>query len=402
MRLGVKLRLLQAGSAFCLGLASIGNLEPTYTLESGVEVNSWAIARSTGQQVIDVSPSLGFLKLAVAMAGFGLAGWALFLCGPAEEAEAARLAEVETLQEFSVEQKRLISQAEIEAMKPVAAAVAEDKANKQMVKLAASGAVAALPPIKTETVDEIKPAQYDEQLPNFPEEFGKLGRSAMLVGVGGAGKGMFTSHAGRAYRQARPNALIWVIDLKNDEKEKEYWEGWVNQRFAKDIDTFRDPAHLLDWLETVIYKFRDTHHDGPKLLVFDEFLSGSKRSQIADAKRHKYLVDYLASISSNGDSRQISFWGIGQIANATDYGFSAGTRSMFVPIAIVFKGNQAASKQLLGTTFAPTDDKAAVMQMMDYSPVGRAIYWGPEGKWYPMPKLHNYSGYNRDKREVEA
>lgn len=395
----LKLGLGLFGSVALMCGAGYGHLEQRYELESGRVTYSWAVAKATGEYVIDVTPSWGLLKLFCSAGAIGLSLWCLSISYAVESLDKENRKVQSAQFEGRVEQYKLAQAAEIEAMKPVAEAVAQQKARDEVIRLGATGKVASLPPIETEKITgEVTPSQYQEKLPNFPKEFGELGKSAMIVGVGGSGKGMFVSHAGRAYRDKRPNALIWVIDLKADEREAGYWEGWPNKIFSKDIDSFTDPEHLLVWLETIIYKFRDLAHDGPKLLIFDEFLSGSKRSALANAKRHKYLVSYLESISSNGDSREISFWGIGQIANAADYGFSAGTRSMFTAVAIVYSGNKAASMQLLGTQFAPTDDKGEVLKMMDYSPVDRAIYWGPEGQWYPMPELHNYSGYNRDAR----
>lgn len=392
-----QLGLALAGSIASLLAAGYGHLEPGYELQSGRVTHSWSVAKVSGERVVDVSPNLGWLKLMCSAGAIGLALWALTESYGIEEAESHASKERSAIAAGRLEVLKLSQAAELEAMKPVVSAAAETKAQDEVVKMGVTGKVAALPGTEFVTED-VKPDKYEKDLPNFADVFGRAGLSSLVVGVPQSGKGMFVSHAGRAYRDQNPNALIWVLDLKGDEKESGYWKEWPNKVFSKGINTFKDPEMLLEWVETIVYKFRDIQYDGPKLLIFDEFNATCERCFLVDKKRFKYVISYILSIISNGSSTQQSFWGMGQIANAEDYGFSGGKRSMLVPIALVYKGNKAASKQLLGTQFAPTDDKDAVMKMMDYSPVGRAIYFGPEGQWYPMPELHNYSGYNRDKR----
>ncbi|MDF5729657.1 MAG: hypothetical protein PUP92_17040 [Rhizonema sp. PD38] len=39
-----------------------------------------------------------------------------------------------------------------------------------------------------------------------------------------------------------------------------------------------------------------------------------------------------------------------------------------------------------------------VAELIDNSETGRAVYFGKTGRWYMMPTLKNYSGYDRDTR----
>lgn len=41
-------------------------------------------------------------------------------------------------------------------------------------------------------------------------------------------------------------------------------------------------------------------------------------------------------------------------------------------------------------------DSSWIEEKASKSPVNRAIYYQVTTKWYPMPKLENYSGYDRD------
>ncbi len=49
----------------------------------------------------------------------------------------------------------------------------------------------------------------------------------------------------------------------------------------------------------------------------------------------------------------------------------------------------------------PSDKKpstAQIQSLCQKSPVGRAIFYGGLNEWFPMPKLPNYSGFDRDNR----
>ena len=193
----------------------------------------------------------------------------------------------------------------------------------------------------------------------------------------------------------RPNLWVLGLDPKNDPKETGYWEQGFDHVLRFNQEQFNGEG-LLTYLERAVEQFKN--RQGPKLLVFDELKICCKRMKNADVKRFKEMIDYFVFLASSGDSQEIFFWGIGQSANAEDYGINGGDRGVFKPVAIASKTDIAATKQLLGTKYAPTDNPESVLHMMSESPVGRAIYWYPDGCWYPMPKLHNHSGYDRDRR----
>lgn len=41
-------------------------------------------------------------------------------------------------------------------------------------------------------------------------------------------------------------------------------------------------------------------------------------------------------------------------------------------------------------------NKSEITELANNSDCNRAVYWGGSANWYSMPKLNNYSGYNRD------
>ena len=392
----IKAGLVGAASIGLTLLAGVGSLESTYTLAGGQQTNSWAVAKATGRQVIDVSPNYGWLKIVASAGGVAFAMWTYVLVGKAEDLQESRTATAQVLVEAQAEQHRQLAKAELEAMKPVLEASAAAKAQEKLVELSLQGRV-ALP--KAEIMNEPPvPQKYSNQSPDFVSELASTPKTIMCVGVPGAGKGMLLANFIRALKAKHPNIWVLGVDPKADPQEVGYWSQGFDKAIRFNNENL-DAENVLDAIERCIEKFKA--YDGPKLLVLDEMTVICRRCKSADKKRYQEIVDYLISICSSGDSRQIYFWGMGQSANAEDYGFSGGIRSIFKPIAIVSKTDIAASKQLLLTKFVPTDEGATeIIKMMDYSPVGRAIYWYPEGRWYPMPKLHNYSGYNRDTRQA--
>ena len=384
--------------AITLGLASgAGSLEPRYELANGQVTNSKFIVKRSGQAVVDISPSLGFLKLLACAGAIVAALWGIDKSYDFEIEVSEDLEVRKGQHQARLQQQQLIYEAEAAAMKPVVEAQAIQAANDKTVELAVKGQVAELPMTEIENEPPI-PERYSEKAPNFTKEFGAAPKTAMIIGVPGAGKGMFTSNAVRELKARHPSLYILAIDPKDDPNETGYWEQGFNKVMRFNQENLTADA-LLDYVERIVESFKKI--DGPKLLLFDEMTVMFRRLKDANKKAYQEIVNYLIGICSSGDSRGIYFWGVGQSANADDYGFSGGIRSVFKPVAIVSKTDIAASRALLQTKFVPTDEGIeSVIQMMDYSPVGRAIYWYPEGRWYPMTELHNYSGYNRDARAV--
>ena len=386
-----KLWLASIGSGVLFLASGYGHLEPRYTLADGSQTHAWAVAKASGQQVVDISPSLGWLKL-LSVAGALLCGvYAINLSHVAEEEEEQGKAFSRAQRDFMLEQQKLDHAAQLEAMRPVAEIKAADRANREALKLSVAGALAALP--QTEIVS-VPPAPEEHQQ-NFAQLFGENPKTALVIGVPGAGKGVFVSNAIRHLKRCHPDVWVMGIDPKNDPKEEGYWKEGFDYALRWNQENM-DGEALLNYLERAVKAFKD--RPGPKLLVFDELKICCKRMKDTDAKRFRELINYFVFLASSGDSQQIFFWGVGQSANAEDYGINGGDRGVFKPVAIASKTDVAATKQLLGTKYAPTDSPSSVLLMMEESPVGRAIYWYPDGQWYPMPELHNYSGYNRDKR----
>ena len=233
---------------------------------------------------------------------------------------------------------------------------------------------------------------------DIPKEFASQPKTSMIIGVPGAGKGIFVSNAIRYLRAARPELQVWGIDPKNDPKETGYWEQGYDKVFRFDNERMSDDQ-FVEWISNCIDKFKVL--EGEKLLVFDEITLSFRRWASTDKKSFDSYCNFKVSVASSGDSRGVYLWEVGQIANAADLNVSGGLRSISKPVAIVSNQDRRASDALLNTRFAtlPAGGKEVIYQMCDRSPVGRAIYDYKSDSWQPMPKLKNYSGFDRDRRK---
>ncbi|CAN5657009.1 hypothetical protein BH23CYA1_BH23CYA1_00080 [soil metagenome] len=221
--------------------------------------------------------------------------------------------------------------------------------------------------------------------------------SMTVVGVPGAGKGMFVSNLLRLVRQHHPQLHIFVMEGKGDAKEAGYWQGVADDiRSIQGLD--ESPVNLVAWINGCLEDFKAI--TGPKLLIFDEVTYLYKVWQTTEKESFEDYIQYKIGLSSMGDSLQNYIWEIGQVSNAKDLGVTAGIRSLFKPIAIVSNHDRRAANALLGTKFVPLpeDGKKAVMAMCDRSTCGRAVYDYVNDCWQPMPQLKNLSGFDRDTR----
>ena len=245
-----------------------------------------------------------------------------------------------------------------------------------------------------------RPASTNMPSTNFTKTMEQIARrliSMTVVGVPGAGKGMFVSNLLRLARAHHPQLHIFVMEGKGDAKEAGYW-----QDVADDIRSIKglgaSPVSIVAWINGCLEDFKAI--EGPKLLIFDEVTYLYKVWQTTEKESFEDYIQYKIGLSSMGDSLQNYIWEIGQVSNAKDLGVTAGIRSLFKPIAIVSNHDRRAAHALLATQFVPLpeDGKKAVMSMCDLSSCGRAVYDYVNDCWQPMPQLPNLSGFDRDTR----
>ena len=232
-------------------------------------------------------------------------------------------------------------------------------------------------------------------------DLGQNPQSAIIAGVPGAGKGMVVSNALRHLKQRYPSITIFVIDPKADPKEAGYWDGLgATVRRCRFLNA--DPDDCALWLLKRLEEFAGIQ--GPKLMVFDEGSAAIATLKLAhkDIKAMGRLKAFIAHISSMGDSGETWLWMMAQIIHVADLGMSGGFRGIFRAVGIVSPKNRYALQSFLATDFVPMPDGGMdeIETLMNSSPVGRAFFDGKTAQWVPMPRLQNWSGYDRDSRQV--
>ena len=254
---------------------------------------------------------------------------------------------------------------------------------------------------------ETELVEFKTETPNLPSLLAQSLKLTLIVGVPGSGKGIFVSNALEAVRKHHHNTTIFYIDPKNDAKETAYFSGRVDKLFRKDLMT-TTPEEAAEWVTNCLTEYdRFDCGNGRKLLVFDELnltlktLKGVKTDK-GEQSPLEWLKMKLTGYSSSGDSRGIVLWGISQNAHVSGLGMDGGDRTMFIPIFIVDARNISASEGILKAQMIPSDKRlnsVEIQQLCSKSEIGRAIYFGGNNEWYPMPKLENYSGFDRDSRK---
>ena len=244
-------------------------------------------------------------------------------------------------------------------------------------------------------VETIAPRDIATDLGNNPQ-------SALIFGTPGAGKGMNISNAIRTLRAKLPNVTVMMVDPKGDKKEIGYWQSQVDI-FESRALLKSSPRSSAEWMLRCVEKFSQI--DGPKLLVWDELfasitvLKGQNVPKGEDA--FPCLTDFQQFISLNlslGPSSGIWVWGMSQSANLSDLGLTSGGLSTTRIIALVSPDNTGAVEGYLATKAitAPKGGMDTIDRLMKESPVGRACYDGKTKRWYPMARLENHSGFDRD------
>jgi len=244
-------------------------------------------------------------------------------------------------------------------------------------------------------IETIAPRDIATDLGNHPQ-------SALIFGTPGAGKGMNISNAIRTLRAKLPAVTVMMVDPKGDLKERGYWESQVDIFESRSL-LKSSPRSSAEWMMRCIEKFQNI--DGPKLLVWDELFASIvvlKGQNIPKGEEpFPCLTDFQQFISLNlslGPSSGTWVWGMSQSANLSDLGLTSGGLSTTRIIALISPDNVGAVEGYLATKAiaAPKGGMEYLDRLMEQSPVGRACYDGKTKKWYPVARLENHSGFDRD------
>ena len=237
---------------------------------------------------------------------------------------------------------------------------------------------------------------------NPAEDLGQNPQSALIVGVPGSGKGMLVSNAIRTLKAKYPDLKIFVIDPKADPKERGYWEGLADHYKAFSLMKCSDPDEGAEWLLDCMAQF--TAMSGPKLCIFDELMSASTELSLAnkELKALPRLKKFVVGLIGQGDSQGAWLWAMTQSPQVADMGMSGGVRANLRAIGLVSPKNLAAVEAMTSTKLIPPPPGGMdeLRQIMEASPVNRAVFDGKLARWLPMPKLENHSGFDRDSRTI--
>ena len=237
-------------------------------------------------------------------------------------------------------------------------------------------------------------------------DLGTKPQSALIFGTPGSGKGMNISNAIRTLKSKFPNVTVMMVDPKGDAKERGYWESQVDIFESREL-LKSSPRSSAEWMIRCVDKF--VAIKGQKLLVWDELFATVTvlKSQNAPKDDFPCLTNFQQFLSTHfslGPSSGVWIWGMSQSANLSDLGLTSGGLSTTRIIALVSPDNVGAVEGYLATKaiVAPKRGMVEINELMEESLVKRACYDGKTKKWYPMAKLVNHSGFDRDKADWNA
>ena len=241
---------------------------------------------------------------------------------------------------------------------------------------------------------------FDKEPVDLAKKMAEDLKNSLIIGVPGVGKDYFVSNALDWVKKIHPNCTVFFVDPKDDPKETGYFDGRVDYLFRLNICEC-SPTFVYNWVQKCLKTYDEFDAGtGIKLLVFNE-LAATNRTLTNVKGALNWLVSKMIGYSSSGDSRGIKVWGVSQNAHNSGIGFDGGSKSIFTPYVIVSESQLAACEQVLKAQIIPGDKHLKsdeLKALCQQSPVKRAIFHGGLNEWLPMPELHNFSGYNRDKR----
>jgi hypothetical protein len=217
----------------------------------------------------------------------------------------------------------------------------------------------------------------------------------LIIGIPGSGKGMLVSNAIREAKSKHPKIKIFVIDPKADPKESGYWSDCDEVKSFACMDA--KPGTVAAWAEAAFdeYAIYAQKHERTLLVVDEGTMLGNKLQQA----KSTLLVDKLTSYTSGGDSAGRSVWFMMQSPYVSGASLNLSTTSQMTSVVIAFSENIGALAQWKSAKIFKDLSLDEVSELIENSTTGRAIYYGKTGRWYMMPELKNFSGYDRDKRE---
>jgi hypothetical protein len=242
---------------------------------------------------------------------------------------------------------------------------------------------------------EVYDRYADSKINIIPEMTERI-TNLFIVGLGGSGKGMLLANALREVKRSHPTKKIFLVNGKDDPKERGYFDGIVDIHKALHCESAK-PQTVAAWFESCIDEYDQfAVINNGALLVIDEGTIIGARLKTAKCT---LLADKLIGITSCGGSSGKNIWFVAQTPYVGANGSDLSGISQLTPIAIVSKNNLAVLDTWKSARLFKKFDSDEIAELVQQSECDRAVYFGKTAEWYSMPELTNYSGYNRDKRE---
>lgn len=244
-------------------------------------------------------------------------------------------------------------------------------------------------PTQTQTVE----VNHDQNTIDIVGQITDRIQNIFGVGLGGSGKGMLLANAIRAVKVKHPNKKIFLINGKDDPKEHKYFTGVVDVEKRLHCETAK-PSTVAVWFESAVAEcdnFAD-ENNGVLLIVDEATIIGAK---LKDAKSNA-LNDKIVGIASSGGSIHKNIWVFAQTPFAGGNGSNLTALSQLIKVAIVKGDEIGVLDDWKRAAIFKKFDSDNVTELAANSECNRAVYWGGSATWYSMPKLENYSDYDRD------
>lgn len=216
-----------------------------------------------------------------------------------------------------------------------------------------------------------------------------------VLGCGGAGKGVLVSNLLRLAQRKDPGLKVFVIDPKGEELESGYWDSCDHVE-RNQVDKL-DSVEVVQWLDKCFDKYLSwlsvvEQSGGRGLLIVDELLILGHHAKAQKYNKIGSLIIHLASL---GDMAGRKVWLITQTPYVTGVGLTLSQSSQIPWVCLIGSSNPLRSWGK-AATLAPISAEQ-LQKLKESSPVNRAIMVGDQ--WYPMPRLQNYSGVDRDSKK---
>ena len=231
------------------------------------------------------------------------------------------------------------------------------------------------------------------------KKYAAMRQNLLVLSVGGGGKGILLSNLFRFRAESDPNFFAYWVDPKGDDSESGYFNhaSIVSYRFDG-MGCKKDALsnHVQTAMETYSSIRSEMPPRTPNWLCFDEWTSINHR--LKNTGTLAEVHDYIASAVSLLDGQNSHLLLVGQSPKLSDIMAEGGGLLSNFSAIILFKQEERSFKMLEKCQQCGTIPKSISADNLyaacNQSPVSRAIYI--DGQLLPMPRLANYSSYDRD------